>query len=144
MSVSGESRPIPLEIDGKVYKLELTINGLVALEELLSTDDKLVTFDTVIQRVNAGSVKHIRAFIWAALQEHHKDITLTGAGKLIQAAGGMEGMFNQISAMTQSVTPDPADVKELGVESERPLKARAVKRNGGTGGVFTSMHGASA
>jgi hypothetical protein len=32
----------------------------------------------------------------------------------------------------------------LGVEGERPQKARAVKRNGGTGGVFTSMHGASA
>jgi hypothetical protein len=144
MAVSGESRPIPLEIDGKVYQLELTINGLVALEELLSTDERLVTFDTVIQRVNQGSVKHIRAFIWASLQEHHKDITLAGAGKLIQAAGGMEGLFNQINAMTKSVAPDPADVKELGVESERPPKARAVKRNGGTGGVFTSMHGASA
>jgi hypothetical protein len=138
----SETRPAVVEIDGKPYTLELTINGIVALEELLSTDERMVTFDAVVQRVNAGSVKHMRAFFWAALREHHKDVTLEGAGRLIQAVGGLEGLATQFESLARSTSPDPEDVKALGADKDRPLKARA-KRNGGSGGVYTSMHGAS-
>jgi hypothetical protein len=136
----SESRPVVIEIEGKSYRLELTINGIVALEELLSTNDRMVTYGEVMQRVTAGSVTYQRAFFWAVLREHHAEVTLKEAGRLMQALGGLEGMATQFEKLNQSATPDPEDVKALGVEA-RPRKARA--KRGGSGGVFTSMHGAS-
>lgn len=137
----SETRPVVIEIEGKSYRLELTINGIVALEELLSTKDQMVMYGDVVNSATTGSVKHQRAFFWAALQEHHPEVTLKEAGRLLQALGGLEGMATQFEKLNQSATPDPEDVKALGVDT-RPRKARA-KRRGGNGGVFTSMPGAS-
>jgi hypothetical protein len=139
----SERGAVSLVVNGKTYTLEMTINGIVALEELLSTNEKPVTFGDVLARVNAGSIRHLRAFVWAALREHHKEITLEGTGTLIQDVGGLDGLASQLLALTGSTTPDARDIRALGVETVRPQKGQA-KRRGGNGGVFTSMPGAPA
>lgn len=139
MSQRGE---VSIEISGKTYRLVMDINAIVLLEELMGTDEKPVTFPMLIDRVNKGSVKAMRAFLWAALQKHHDDVTLQRAGELIQAAGGLEGFGRQLKGLVESATPDPADLKDLGAGPREAQAGKKARR--GTGGGSTSTPDASA
>jgi hypothetical protein len=128
---------IKMEIDGKAYTLVLNTNVMATLEEHFSTPEKDVSWDEIFTRVLRGSVKHVRALIWAMLLQHHPTLTVEQVGVLIDKAGGFEGLTHIIQGAAKSSTPDPKDVKELGV---RPRKAG----RRGTGGGSTSTRGASA
>lgn len=92
---------IAIVIDGKTYTLVVDTNAMVKLEEMFSQTKEML-FYQVLERVNAGSVTHIRAFVWAALQRHHATeiATPAGAGDLIQAAGGLLKFSEQLAALT--------------------------------------------
>jgi len=136
---------VSLEIDGQAYTLIMTTDAMAQLEALFSTPAREVTFQQILDRVNAGSVRHIRGFVWAALQRHHPALTVTAAGELIDAAGGLEGFGAQLLALAGTTTPAPEDLQALGVAPEaRPHPAQGTKRQRGTGGRSTATPAASA
>lgn len=124
-------------VDGRTYTLVLNTNVMATLEEHFSTPDNDVTWDQIWTRVLRGSVKTVRALIWATLQQHHPTLTLDDASRLIDKAGGFEGLTHILADAQKASTPDPKDVKELGV---RPRKAG----RRGTGGGSTSTRDGSA
>lgn len=136
-----EKGEVSLSVGGKPYTLVLTTNAMVQLEDLFSTADKELTFQQVLEKVSAGSVRHIRGFVWAALQEHHPAMTVKDAGEFITEAGGLIAFSAQLQALTESTTPDQQDLDDLGV-SPNPPKARAMRKSRGTGGRSTSPHAA--
>lgn len=135
-----EKGEVRLVIDGKTYTLVLNTGVMATLEEHFSTPENDVTWDVIWTRVLRGSVKTVRALIWGMLQEHHPTVTLEAVGKLIDKAGGFEGLTHILEQAAGSSTPDPKDVKELGVTA-RPREAQTKRR--GTGGGSTSTRGAS-
>lgn len=138
-----ERGEVAVTIDGAAYTLVMDTNAMVSLESLFSTPERDVTFDQVLARVQAGSVRHIRAFVWAALRRYHQEITVDGAGDLIHAAGGLQAFTNQLLAMLGGVSADPADLKALGVDNTaNPQRAQARRR--GIGGRSTDTPGESA
>jgi|SRR6478735_4549944 len=136
---------VDITINGATYTLVLNTNAMVLLEDRFSTKDHEVTFDQVLARVSAGSVRHIRAFVWAALQAHHRELTIEQVGDLIQAAGGLQGFTNQLITMVAGTRPEPEDLATVGVRPGNPRKAQA--RNGrahGTGARSSATRAASA
>src|SRR5688572_27329821 len=82
-----ERGEVSLEIDGKVYTMKLDLEALCTLEDHFSTPAKEVAFPELLDRASKGSARVIRGIVWAALQRHHKGITLEQTSDLIQASG---------------------------------------------------------
>ena len=119
---------VTLEVGGKAYTLCLTLNALCELEDLLSTPKEQVTFQQVTAMAEKGSLRHIRAVIWAALRDHHPEMSLRDAGQLIQDIG-MGAMTAHLTDLAASMAPDEEDAKELAHATagrKRPRKAQVV------------------
>lgn len=135
---------LALTVNGKTYTLVLNTAAMASLEEHYSTPNHEASWDECWARVMKGNVRAVRALIWAMLRTHHPDITLEQAGVVIDGAGGFIGMTNLLKGASESATPDPNDLKALGVK-ENPRTAQARKpRAGGTGGRSTSTRAGSA
>lgn len=128
-----ERGEVGMTIGSAAYTLVLNTNAMALLEDHFSRPDKEVTFDQVLARVNAGSVRHIRALVWAALHQFHPTVTIEHAGDLIQQAGGLTGFTAQLMAMVGGTQANPDDLKTLGVKPDaNPRKAQAGGRGTGT------------
>lgn len=114
-----------LEIDlgGRSYTLKLSLNSMCEMEGASGRP-----FPQIVTQVARGSLTDLRAFLWAALREHHPDLTIQAVGDLIEKAGGLEGLAK---TMTELVNRQ----REEG--SENPQKGRGR----GTGGRSTSTPG---
>lgn len=132
---------IRFDVDGQAYTLVLNTSVMASLEEHFSTPDNEVTWDVIWIRVLRGSVRTIRALIWAMLQQHHPTMSIEDAARLIDKAGGFEGLTKVLQQAKQDSTPDPKDVKALGVD-KRPRTAQGTRRRG-TGACTTSTRAAS-
>lgn len=118
-----------LEIGGAVYTFEMTIDAMEQLEDLFSTPEREVTFYEILRKVVEGRAKYFRRFIWAALQKHHPGTSLTEAGHIIDAAGGMYALDALLGRLAEHTTPDPADVAAVGGgKTANPRKAQAGRR----------------
>ncbi len=110
---------VALEIEGKVYTLHAGINAVADVEGVFSTIDRRVTYQEIAENAMKGSVTHIRALIWAMLRKHHRDLSITDVGDLIDQVGMME-IEKKFSEVLRSTVPDPADLKALGVDPNPP------------------------
>lgn len=135
--VNRQKGQISMVVEGKTYTLVLNTSVMAKLEDHFSTPDNEVTWDVIWTRVLRGSVRTVRALIWAMLLPHHPTMTLEGTGDLIDRAGGFEGLTGILAEAAKTSKPDPEDVKELGVGPQR-----AGRR--GRGGASTSTRDASA
>lgn len=126
------------------YKLVLDTNALCELEAMLSTPDRPLAFPDIIAGCTRGRFLYIRAVIWAALRRHHKDVTVEGAGRIMDMAGGPDGLLSQIKTMAESTKPDAEDAKVI--EGPRPLEAQAAggRRRRGAGQASTGSPDKSA
>lgn len=131
-----ERGEVSIEIAGKTYTLAMTLNAMVALEDMFSTAEKAVTFDEIAGLADRGSVKHLRACFWAVLQEHHSDIQLTDVSGLVADAGGIGAFSVKLQELAKVSAPDARDLNRLGVKPGNPPQAQAAK--GGTGGRSSS------
>jgi len=140
--VKGE---VSVDIAGASYTLCIDLNAMCALEEMFSKNGTDVTFQDVLQQVNLGKQRYIRAVFWAAFQKFHPSVTLQQVSDLVQASGGVINFTGQLvealGIAVEATTPDPKDVKA--VSSGRPRKAQAVGRAGGTGRRSTAARGRS-
>lgn len=138
MATNRENGVIDVELEGRIYTFCTDLNALIRLEEMFSTPEREVSWVQIVARADAGSPRHMRAVLWAALQREHPDVTLEEAGRLITllAARRIQDVMRDASA---GARPDPKDVKELGEDAKkqkRPQKAQT--GNGGTGETSTS------
>lgn len=130
---------VSIEIDGKTYTLALTIDAMVALEDAFSTPTKPMTFQEVIDRSDAGSIKHLRGLLWAVLQAHHPAITIKDVSPLVQKAGGLGAITLKLMELAKSTQVDPKDLEALGIKSgANPPQAQDDDKTSGTGGNSTS------
>jgi hypothetical protein len=121
---------VSLDIDGTTYTLALTIDSMVALEEAFSTPTKEVTFQEVMAAADRGSIKHLRAFLWAALMDHHPTMTIKDISPLVQKAGGIAVITMKLMELAKESAADTQDLAVLGV-NQNQKKAQGKKRGDG-------------
>jgi hypothetical protein len=120
---------VNLVVDGRTFTLVLDIDAMCALEEHFSTPSHDATWDEIAAKVNKGSVRVVRALIWAMLQRHHPDLSVLDAGHLMNDAGGIVGLARVLKVAMESATPDPEDIKALGAGKANPQQAQAGKKS---------------
>ena len=80
----GEST---FEVDGRAHRVRFSWNSAAIYEEAAGKPLSDALLDIAREKLSARS---LRAMIWAGLQEHHPDVTLSDAGRLIDAMGRVE------------------------------------------------------
>lgn len=120
---------LPIVIEGATYRLTLKTLGLIHLQKHFNAGDQIADIDDIFKKMAAGSLEHIVVMFWCAFLHHHPEMTLEKATALIDQAGGVLGIGQQLAALGQSVTPDPDDVKEL-EDGETPRKAQPIRGRG--------------
>lgn len=130
-----EQGEVEITSDGKTYVLVLKTAGLAALQKRFSPPGTIrdldVVLNEVLRGVKAGSLDHIIAMIWAALQKHYQGTTYDEAVDIIDNAGGIKGLSEQLAALNLSATPDPKDLEELKPTNGNPPQAQPKKRGAG-------------
>ncbi|MEW6555075.1 MAG: hypothetical protein AB1384_12410 [Actinomycetota bacterium] len=101
-----------IELADGTYKVEFTMNCLCELEELVGT-------------VEAGELppgyRSTRAMLWAGLREHHPEITLEEAGKLLPLPRMAEVNVKLSAALMDAFNPSDSLKKEQeGPDGENP------------------------
>lgn len=80
--------PITGEVDfpvgGKTYRLRLSINEIIQVEDLLGLG--IVQIANMFNDVRNLRASSVRAVLWAALREHHPEVDLLGAGDIMGEA----------------------------------------------------------
>jgi hypothetical protein len=115
---NAQKGEVSLVLDGDTYTLTVNIDAICQMEEVLSTDTKIVTFQDVVQGMIRGSNRYTRAFFWGAFQTHHPDVTMKVLNLLIEKAGGMDPFIALAKGLVMSTEPDKADLKTLGVSED--------------------------
>lgn len=105
---------VSLKAGDTIYTLSLSANAICELEDHTGRE-----IGDIASALN-GSVgmKMVRALVWAALQDHHPEIDIKGAGNVITAAG-MHACMEAIGAAFQRAFPDVEG------DDARPPKAKA-------------------
>ena len=75
------------EVEGKAYRVRFSWNAAAEYEEAAGKPLSDALFDIARERLSARS---LRAMLWAGLQEHHQEVTLKDAGRLIDKMGRKE------------------------------------------------------
>lgn len=83
------------EAYGKRYILKFSANALAELEAVLGLP--ILQMADKFTAQNAG-IRELRALVWAGLIEHHPEMTLKGAGELIDEVGIREVIDETLSA----------------------------------------------
>jgi hypothetical protein len=105
------------EADGQAYTLAFTINALVALED--ETELTAETIGPALSQGATGRLRMLRTVFWAALLEHHPEVTQVEAGRIITSVGPQAAM-QLVAAALQRAFP-PAEEAKAG---SRPRKGR--------------------
>lgn len=90
---------VAFDLEGKTYTLRLSTNALCELENVLGCGineigSKLANPETL-------RLSTVRAVIWAALRDHHREVTLADAGVMVDAlklSGAVELIGKTLSA----------------------------------------------
>ena len=101
------------EADGRTYRLLYIWNAAAEFEEVAGRPLSDALLDVAREKLSA---KSLRAMLWAGLREHHGDVTLQEAGRLIDRIGRREAQrvmgvalryfFPELEA-TEGRPPDP-------------------------------------
>lgn len=113
-SVRGE---VGFKAAGKTFTLLMSINALCELEGEL--DMKVEALGAAMQ--GGADLVTVRAIFWAALQDHHPDLDLKAAGKLMTDLG-LEASVDLIGKAFAAAFPDKVGAADAGASG--PRKAR--------------------
>lgn len=141
-AANKEKGEFALVVGDQRYVLRVTTNAACELEDVHGR-----TLDQVQVGLLRGSLKDLRLLLWAGLREHHPEIatddkdSVKAIGALVDAAGGVNGVWTQMKAF-MALNADPgADDAET---PERPAPRRPRRAQAGTGGDSTSTRSPSA
>lgn len=129
-----EKGEVTIDVEGTPYLLVMDFEAMCQLEDKLSTAEKDVTFVEVMQKADRGSLRHLRAVLWAALLRHQPDMTLQDVTALIDKLGGVAGVHKALLAVNKATRPDAEDMPK----GKRPQKAQVNGVTTGTGATSTS------
>lgn len=76
---------VELQAGGETYRLSFSVNALCELEEQL--DKPVAEIIASIQNPEQLRISSVRALIWAALRDHHDQLTIKDAGQITTDAG---------------------------------------------------------
>lgn len=148
MAANRENGEVDLTVDGTTYTLVLNTAAMVAIEDhCTKADGQLVTWDAFWGRILKGSVTAVTTLLWGMLQKYHPELSYREAMELVDRAGGITGLTSILRAAQGAASPDPEDIKELGVERPSPaqgMRETARRRRRGSGASSTSAPAASA
>ena len=122
-------------VGGATYTLRLTTEATAQLEDACSTPEREMFFPDILAKVLRGSVKYTRLFVWAALREHHPNLTVKDVGALIDQVGGITAFAETIAGVVETTKPDEED-------TARPPTAQPTP-GAGTGDRSTSKRARS-
>ena len=125
-----ERGEVSLTIGETTYTMVMNFRAKVAAQVKAREVGLNLTWDQIVSAIGLGDAECFQIFIWASLRKHHPSMKLDDILDFIDAAGGEQGLERALKATYESMTPDPRDVKALGVETRRPRKARAVNGTG--------------
>jgi len=135
---------VDIEVNGRTLTLAMDLNAMCELQAVLRpSDPESVELDDVMRKVAKMNPIYLRAFLWATLRRHHREITLAAVSDLVVDAGGLEAFFQKIPQLLTFTQPDAADrgaVTEAAPPNGRPMRAVG----GGTGTASTSRRAKSA
>jgi len=136
-----ERNEATVEVDGVVYRLQLSINAMCEVEDLLSAGGKRVGWNTWVKDVVGAEMtwRDLRLIMWAACREHHPEVTVQKAGWLMDRIGWHRSTAT-VLVLFPGTTADDADLRALGVALPDPPEAR----QNGTGGRSKSRPARSA
>ena len=113
------ANPLKGEVDlvagDKTYTLRMSINEIVQLETLL--DMGVMQISAILSDEANPRLGAWRSALWAALQGHHKGITLEGAGE-IMAEVGFPAVMSAVGEALQAAFPS-----NEGARKPNPRKA---------------------
>jgi len=99
------------DVGGRAYRLKFDWNAAAEFEEAAGRPLSDALLDVAREKLSARA---LRAMLWAGLQEHHGDVTLKDAGRLIDAMGRREAQRVMGVALRyffpeleEDETPDP-------------------------------------
>jgi len=101
------------EVEGRAYRVRHSWNSAAEYEEAAGKPLSDALLDIAREKLSARS---LRAMLWAGLQEHHPEVTLKDAGRLIDRMGRSEAQrvmavalryyFPELEAEDET-SPDP-------------------------------------
>lgn len=108
---------VPLKAGDETYKVSLSLNAMCELEEAFGRPllEVISDLEAAQENPNGLRITTLRTLVWGALQDHHPDIDLKGAGIIAGLAGlpvVMEAIVKAIhlafpQAKTQGAKPNP-------------------------------------
>jgi hypothetical protein len=118
-----ERGEMTLVAGAQTYTLRLTTNACCELEDRSGKH-----LDDIFRSAYEGGIRDLRWLIWAALQDRHADAANTpaDAGRIIDDAGGIQGVLQQMIAFMklntegqvqaskpndQAADPDPTEAQ---------------------------------
>ena len=104
------------EVEGKAYRVRFSWNAAAEYEEAAGKPLSDALFDIARERLSARS---LRAMLWAGLQEHHQEVTLKEAGRLIDKMGRKEAQ-RVMGVALRYFFPEIAHGEEKGPDPTTP------------------------
>lgn len=111
----------------KKYVLQFTFEALESIEQ--ETGESIEAVFTRIQDPTKRRLRDVRIMVYAALREHHPEITMRLAGELILAAK-TDAVYVALQRAAELAFPTEAEPGSEGRPTEPPAAAPA---GGGTG-----------
>jgi hypothetical protein len=97
-----EKPEISFQANGKTYIVSMSINAMCEVETKLQGQG-FPQFLEGMASPEAITMKSVRLLFWGSLIDHHPEITVTEAGELLFAAGGLGGALEKVmTAITAS------------------------------------------
>jgi hypothetical protein len=106
---------VALAAGGRAYKLSFSVNALCELEEEL--DKPVAEIVAAFQDEKHVRLGSIRVLLWAALRDHHDEVTIKEAG-LIATDAGIQPVVEAIGQAFRLAFPEAKG-------SANPRKAKA-------------------
>lgn len=112
-----------VEALGKSWTLKLSTNAMCEIEDRL--EKGIDQIGVILQDQSQGRMKLFRLIVWAALTDHHPDVTERDAGEIIDEVG-MENIMSLIQKLMTLAMPDA----KKGPVNGSPRRAGLTKTSG--------------
>src|SRR5215467_1571624 len=110
MGGNHERALVTRDVEGTEYRFQMSINGMCEIEAVLSVGGKRVSYNTFIRDLlPEGRWTEYRLFMWAALREHHPDMTIPKAAWIMDRIGWQESIL-MAAEIAWGTRPDVEDL----------------------------------
>jgi Phage tail tube protein, GTA-gp10 len=113
--VRGETA---FEADGTTYTLSFSINALCALEDAMG--EGIMEITRLLSDPAKLRLNNVRTVFWAGLRDHHAEVDIDQAGKLMTALGQVEAIEMAGKALALAFPEAPKGPLGAAASGKRP------------------------